>query len=456
MIPEGQSRKFSLFGLSDSQLFALFLVTCLGLFLRMGMVDMVDGTIPIRNDAMEYFSYAANLKLYGTYSMDWIGELVDSGTLPMPDRNRPPGYALFLYPFATWPPTQEMVHDIRVAQVVLDTLTIILAFFIFRHFLAFTPALGATLLVALSPHLVSMNIYLLTETLFTFVLALFMLSAIQAYSRRSLALGLLAGCLLGLSQLIKPTMNPYLLFLAALLLFHRRSRREWAFPLVLLTGMLVTLSPWNARNMVQDLPQAAESKALVSLQNGSYPGLMVDDRPETRGIPHRADPAYDDIKNYGDFFADLAEKIHEEPVKYLNWYLFGKLEMMLSWDMVAGAGDIFVYPVEYSPYQDRMLFRATHALMKMLHPVLMILSLLALVLIVFFNRIGPERHARNVSLTVLGSLLLYFIALHVAVTPLPRYMIPLRPVSYGLAVFAVMAIVQLIRTHLPVPKPSRP
>ncbi|MDZ7842953.1 MAG: glycosyltransferase family 39 protein [Gammaproteobacteria bacterium] len=188
-------------------------ILVLSSFLRLGMVDMIEGTVPIRNDAKEYYSYAANIKSSGIYSSMLPPELTDTEITVTPDATRPPGYAMFLYPFVTVPPTVEMVYSIRVAQVILSTLTVLLSFLVLREFLSNAWALGASFLVGLSPHLVAMNIYLLTESLFTFLLMLFAYLTIQGFARQSVVLSIIAGITLGLTLLTKSSIIyfPYLM-----------------------------------------------------------------------------------------------------------------------------------------------------------------------------------------------------------------------------------------------------
>lgn len=436
---------------SMGQLLVLLAIISLSLFLRLAMVDMIEGTVPIRNDALEYYSYAVNLKNAGTYSSTPPAELTAVQRAIVPDATRPPGYALFLYPFVTSPPTLEMVHSIRVAQVILSTLTVLLSFLVFREFLGNTWSLAGTLLVGLSPHLVSMNIYLLTETLFTFVLILFAYLMVQGFARQSNAISILAGICLGLALLVKSSMNYFPFFLAILIVARSRFTLNHRVLLLCLLGLVIVQTPWLLRNISLDVASIGKPKALVSLQNGSYPGVMYNDDPSTRGIPHRADPGYGEIEDYGDFFSDLTDKVLDDPVKYLQWYVLGKLQMMFSWDMVAGAGDIFVYPVHYSPYTDRHSFVLTHSAMKAVHPVIMAFAMLGIVLAVFRSKAWSMRSADSVSLFLLSAIALYFVALHMVVTPLPRYMIPLRPVLYGLALYCMSYMVDRVRATYALP-----
>ena len=444
------NKQLSLLDLTSNQSIALGVIIILGLFLRMGMIDMTESLIPLRNDSLEYYSYATNMKYFETYSMAMPQEFIDGNTEPTPDLNRPPGYSLFLYPFVDWPPTLDTLQQIRITQVVLDTITIFLSLLVFRFFLSNTMALGGALLVALSPHLIAMNYYLLSETLFTFFLMLFLYVTTIALTRGIPWIAFTGGVILGLSLLIKPTMNYYFIFLFALSVFQFRKNHLKLLG-ILFIGCVLVLLPWQIRNMTIGSPEQAESKALVSLQNGSYPDLTYNDNPETRGEPHRWDPNYENIQTYSDFFSDLSKKIADDPMRYLGWYIYGKPVMMLSWDIVGGWGDIYVYSVEYSPWSDRQPFVMVYTLMKLIHPFLMLLGLIGLACILVVNKANTNSYTevrKNTLFLLAGSVLFYFFVLHIVATPLPRYMIPLRPIMYGLALYITGASWRWIQSRL--------
>lgn len=169
------------------------------------------------------------------------------------------------------------------------------------------------------------------------------------------------------------------------------------------------------------------------MKNGSYPNLMFNNDPRTRTMQHRADPNYKNIKTFADVLPHLVGKISKNPGEYFSWYLFGKPFMFFSWNIVAGMGDIYVYPIRYSPYFNVDAFRITHMVMKSAHPVIVVTSLLMLLLVLSpaTRRHIPEQ--TRIPLTFCALLLLYFTLLHVVANPLPRYAIPLRPIQILMA-----------------------
>ncbi|NLI34712.1 MAG: hypothetical protein GX422_18310 [Deltaproteobacteria bacterium] len=143
-------------------LLILLCIFLLGLSLRLFSAAETRVDTPIRADARDYYLYAYNLRHHHVYSKD-AGPLKSPDATPAPDAVRQPGYPLFLTPFVDSLPSNEILGRIVISQALLSTLTLILSFFLYRSFLPVSLALGASLLTAISPHLIAANSYLLTE-----------------------------------------------------------------------------------------------------------------------------------------------------------------------------------------------------------------------------------------------------------------------------------------------------
>ena len=115
---------------------------------------------PLQKDATDYFFYAYNLRHHKVYSRQPLEPSNPNAQLT-PDALRHPGYPLFLSLMVAGPPTRLLEKKIQFWQMILSTLTVMAAYFLFRCFLP--PAWGylSLLLVALSPHLIVFNSYIL-------------------------------------------------------------------------------------------------------------------------------------------------------------------------------------------------------------------------------------------------------------------------------------------------------
>ena len=115
---------------------------------------------PIRADPGDYFMYAYNLYHHGIYSRDHRGLSEEIKTTDiLPDAVRSPGYPLFMALFMGDQPVPIILAKVLFSQVLISTLTVALAYLMYRRFLNFFCATSAALMTALSPHLIVVNIY---------------------------------------------------------------------------------------------------------------------------------------------------------------------------------------------------------------------------------------------------------------------------------------------------------
>lgn len=307
----------------------------IGFNLRLQMVQQTIVDTPIRADAAEYYLYAYNLTQYGVYSRQRQFE----GEKPTPDAFRTPGYSLFLLPFVEFPPTHKMVHHIVVTQAIISTLTILVAFGFFRAFLTWPWALGAAFMVAISPHLVAINIYVLTESLFTFFLVLLAWAMTKFAQLKNWPLALVIGLILGCALLIRPTLLYFLIFLIPTLFVFFQRKKAVALTFFLLIGFLISYGPWVVRNMVVNPTKS--TLAVATVHKGMYPNLIYNNDPKTYGFPNHADPTWAQRQDMSSVLKEIGRRFKEEPLRYIRWYSIGKLTMFFSWDMGLGHTSFF-------------------------------------------------------------------------------------------------------------------
>jgi len=211
-----------------------------------------------------------------------------------------------------------------------------------------------------------------------------------------------------------------------------KMKKASVLALFLIIGFFVTYGPWAVRNKLVN--QKKSSLAIATIHKGMYPNLIYNNDSKTYGYPNRFDPTWGQRKDKSSVLKEISRRFKNEPLKYIRWYIIGKPSMFFSWDIIVGMGDVFIYPIVTSPYHHPSgLFGLTHRVMKSLHGALTVLALMTSIFLWFpiAKRMLTEKGlivARFVSL-----LLLYFILVHIAGTPLPRYSVPLRPFIYGLS-----------------------
>jgi 4-amino-4-deoxy-L-arabinose transferase-like glycosyltransferase len=423
----------------------LLLIVIFGFYLRCESVMNTEVIRPLRADAGQYFMYAYNLRHKHTYSYQ-VGAPDDLESPVKPDAVRAPGYPLFLSLFIDGLPNRKMFGFILFSQVVISTLTILFSFLLFEKILSSLWALGIALLVASSPHLIVSSGYILSETLFCFLLVVSGWLMSLFGRRPSIWLGFAVGLAMGASSLVRPSLQFFPLFLAAFLIFHYGWKKGKRYSGIILAGFALAFLPWIARNMMT-LNAAGDNRLVTNfLHHGMYPGFMYRGDPQTHGFPYRYDPDAQEIgKNPASVLKEISHRFMQSPMRHMKWYFVDKPVTLWSWDMIQGAGDAFIYPVSNSPYFHRALFRITHRLMLVLHYPMLLLALLGCVLAWFPLKI-PCWPQHAVFLARFCSLLLiYYTLIHMIGAPFPRYSVPLRPYLYGMALFTLCIIIRSIK-----------
>lgn len=416
----------------------LVLVLLVATWIQLTTVNRTVVDVPVRADAADYFSYAFNLREFGTYSAAHTWRAQERPAAPAADKLRPPGYPWFLAAIGRPALTDAYLRRVALWQAGMGVASVWLAYLIAATFLPRGGALAVAALAALNPHLSTISTYLLTESLFTLLLLASTLLTLRAWRAGGTAAWMLAGIAWGLCSLVRPTLQyfPLLLAVAAFAVPSLRSRRRGLVACAL--AFLLAMTPWAIRNAGIT---AAPGTSLManSIAHGSYPGFMYADRPESFGFPYRFDPTYPAYsQSLGGVLRDIGRRASDEPVRYLAWYLGGKPGWFLSWGNVQ-AMDVLIYPVIHSPWYESRGFVALRTAAMLAHWPLMLLGL-AGALVAFLRpswlRLGQPAQA---AATVVAALVLYAIALHVVAAPFPRYSIPFRPLVFALALLLVHA-----------------
>ena len=425
----------------------LTLIVILGAMLRLQAVIYTEVDSPIRADAAQYFLCAYNLKFFGVYTHSDTGVRGNPSALK-PEAFRTPGFPLFLMPFLDRDIGKTNYYGILLSQALLSTLTILLAYFLFAAIGGRVCGLLTAALTALSPHLINMNVYLLTETLFCFFLVAAVTTLAHEKTLKSPWLLLLTGMLLGAATLTRPWIQGYALILFLFLWFPQKQvpPRHAVF---LLLGLSLLLSPWLLRNQLSIGMLSDPLPSITSIYHGSFPNMMLNDRPETLGFAYHFDPRAGELSSSSTLlWQDLAARFHASPWVYIQWYGIGKTAAVFSWSILGGVGDVFQYPVLKTPFERLFHFRVIHELMQWLHIPITIAGLSACVLVWLPRKRLPFSEQGIFLARCIALLFFYFIIVHMIYAPYSRYAIPMRPLLYGMAVIGMSVGVGLIRKKM--------
>lgn len=430
----------------------LLLIIIVGLYFRVTMVVETKVDYPVRADAKQYISYAYNIIYNKIYSKDNPFYVNADDELAIkknvkPDALRTPGYPLFIALFIQGNSLDVTLKRVCYAQAILSTLVIVLVFFLLSSIIPKSLALLAALLTAISPHLISMNVYFLTEALFIFILFVHVFFLLKMLDTSNKYYMVFTGVTLGLAFLVKPVMTYMPWFLIALVVINFNKKKAFIFSISFLIGYGIFYIPWACRNFIVLGDINPSSLGVESIHNGMYLGFMYEKIPESYGRPYAFVPNFKDIQSMSTVLLMVYERFLQEPFLYAIWYLFEKPRIFLSWDIIQGMGDVFIYPVIKSPYESTIGFTVTHSIMKNIQPILNILALLCTVAVWLPTRITKLSDKIVIAGRGLAVILIYFLLIHIVATPLPRYAIPIYPIIYCLSIIMLYSIYNCLLHH---------
>jgi 4-amino-4-deoxy-L-arabinose transferase-like glycosyltransferase len=431
---------------------ALAVIVVGGLFLRVLHIDIIlEGhtlnDAPIRADAKQYIKYGYNLVHHNVYSLDY------PSPGPKPDAFRSPGYPLLIATGMLLASGIKFIAVVLYTQAILGVLTVILTYLLARNYLPEAISLGAALLVGISPHLITMAGYLLTETLTTFLIVASLLTFNHALKHNNPKIFFLSGGFFGLGYLANETLL-FLPFILAFWVILKNLKHppvlslKRSLPIVaFLTAFCVFPCAWFIRNAVS-VPQESLTgydRAVQTLSHGAYPGF-VHETVKYKYFPYLEDPQQPQFgSSISEFSAVLWQRVRERPLRYISWYLFEKPYYFWSWNILQGQGDVFVYPVKTSLYHENQLALFMKWAMQKLHPILLLLLLCGVPMLLLRKSNISEKPKRQNSPISLYTTCLYFTAIFIFFAPWPRYSIILRPELYICALWSATAIMDLYR-----------
>ncbi len=162
-----------------------------------------------------------------------------------PTAKRTPGYPLFIA--GIFRIFGRNFNAIRGVQCALEAVTTFLVFalcsLLFRNSVA---GLLGSLAYALYPPGILSSTYIMTESLYAFLLTGFTVCLVIALLSRTKSLALAAGIIFGLATLTRPVglVLPWALLAVGVII----RRNSWKLLAIMVLGFLVTMLPWAARN----------------------------------------------------------------------------------------------------------------------------------------------------------------------------------------------------------------
>jgi 4-amino-4-deoxy-L-arabinose transferase-like glycosyltransferase len=192
----------------------------------------------VTSDGTDYARIARNIREHGTYSLS-----VESPFAPT--SKRAPLYPAFLAVFD--PDADAPPFRVFAAQCLLDSLVAVLVLWLAAGFLPPGWAVGAGLAYAVHPAPVLYASFLLSESLFTALLALAVAAVAAAVRTHALRWAAAAGTAAGLAALCRPVALLLPLALALVVVAYAPPKR-WAHAALVVVCALAVVVPWIARS----------------------------------------------------------------------------------------------------------------------------------------------------------------------------------------------------------------
>jgi hypothetical protein len=426
-------------GIAAKKLIWILLLALTATFFRSIAVRDTQVDIPIRADAMDYYVTAYNITHNGVYSRS-LGNLASPPMALIPDAYRPPGLSLIIAEFMNlWPQHDQIIKRVQFVNVGFGIATVILIFWCASLVLPLPGAIVVGALAAGSPHLVSLTVYILTETAAAFFVTLSLAITALALSddaRIKAASYLALGISIGILTLFRPA---FLAFIPVMVLaFPNRSER-WKALMFSCLGAGLIVGPWLIRNAISVPPGDSPSLLAGTLLEGSYRGYIYAENPSTFPYGGLHDPSFDFTRR--SVFRTLypiMNKIAADPMGMMMWYFFEKPIYLFQWNNIDGVGDIFVYPILRTPFRDNGIFAFVRSIFYYLHPFIITLGLVGCFppWIRAAAKIIPQETV--ILLRMASLMVIYLYLIHLPFFNATRYAVPFFPVIFLLAVSMIV------------------
>lgn len=217
----------------------IFLIFVLALILRLGFLVFFS-PLPLESSDAPYYNAIAFQILRGE------GFVYDDELKHLAP---PPLYPLFLA--GIYKIFGQNYDVVRIIQAILSALTCVLIYLIAENLFNRKVGLIAALLVIIYPSFILQSTAILTETLFTFLLALAMLCLVLILQNSSINWSLAVGISIGLATLTRSvTLFFPILILPLMLLYKKKQSIMIAFRnfIFIVMAMFLIMSPWIFRD----------------------------------------------------------------------------------------------------------------------------------------------------------------------------------------------------------------
>lgn len=355
-------------------------------------------------DALEYDTLGWNLTQGNGYQIE-RGE---------PDITREPAYPIFLsFIYSIFGHRYSVV---RLIQVVINALTCLIVYFIGKDIFGAKVGVIAALIVSIYPAFIVYTGHILTETLFTFLLAVSIFTLIKAIKQGLLRWYIITGLILGLAILCKAALIVFPFVASGLILIIlKENKKKVLYVFCMIFAVLLTMLPWTVRNYkVFHAVIPIRTGSGFNLWFGSYLPWEGKNLAGEGGYPEirikfiGTEPLKSLVKGLTPVEADKV--LMQESIKNIKNNSAGYIKLSLK-----RIPRLWIHPIGEGLIRERSKFLSV--VLVMLHYILLLLSLVGMVLAL-----------RNFKIFILALpmtlVVIYFTVIYSVTYAHPRYHFP--------------------------------
>jgi 4-amino-4-deoxy-L-arabinose transferase-like glycosyltransferase len=324
-------------------------------------------------------------------------------------------------------------HAVLLAQANLGAASAGLTVLIAARWLGVQAAITAGLMLAIWPHDIAISGFLLSESLFGFMVLLTLWQLLRAERSGNRIQWGLAGMGLGVAAMVNATLAPFGLLLGAMLWFRKAVPRRLLF--TMMAGSLILPCAWGLRNSTVQGTDSIGGRAATNLVQGSWPEYHTDYIKSQFGDPQAMQQLAEiaseqQLASHAlpQWLSSAALRFRSEPLHYLAWYGW-KPALLWAWNIRMGFGDVYPYRIEHPIFKTSTAMRILESLCVAINPLLFVLMSIAVLMTLFRSRTLQA----PVALYAVALLVAYETLVYTVLQSEPRYSIPFRSLQMILA-----------------------
>ncbi|MGE5654422.1 MAG: glycosyltransferase family 39 protein [Bacillota bacterium] len=288
-------------------------IFALALYLRLFFVNNINH-LPLKDYSADAFNYDVMVR-----------QFLDKGFLgylsAKPNAYITPGYPLFLaaiYKAVGYQP-ESPLQTVRLIQAIIAAVTVPLMYLVGKAVKNVRVGILAALLAAVYPPFVWAPTILLTETLGTFFLVLYLYTQLTALSKEKPLYHLINGVVFGLGLLVRPATAPVIIF--PYLIYWWRTRDlcstikglAWT-----VGGVIIIMLPWWVRNVLT-------MHKLIFLATQTWNPMLGGAFPYFEGMY-----PLPKVESTTDVLKFILQGFLKQPALYLKWFTIGKFNIIFE------------------------------------------------------------------------------------------------------------------------------